>query len=193
MIAMGAALAAILAVQAHAQLVTNGGFETGDFTGWSNTGDGIDIDAVFPNSGSFDAAFTTSSDDQNPGVLSQSIATTPGQSYVLDFAVVDESGQTFNSFTTNFGGFSSTITGDQAAFAYVAESFTIPAADITGTSTTLSFEGINDIAAWNLDDVSLSLPGAVPEPAAWALMLAGFGLLGAALRRRSATLAATAA
>ncbi|MGZ3402553.1 MAG: PEPxxWA-CTERM sorting domain-containing protein [Phenylobacterium sp.] len=36
-------------------------------------------------------------------------------------------------------------------------------------------------------DVFFSLPGAaVPEPAAWALMLAGFGVMGANLRRRRA-------
>lgn len=32
--------------------------------------------------------------------------------------------------------------------------------------------------------------GAVPEPASWALMIAGFGLIGSALRRRTAVLAA---
>ena len=31
--------------------------------------------------------------------------------------------------------------------------------------------------------------GAVPEPAAWSLLIAGFGLTGAALRRRTSTLA----
>ena len=30
----------------------------------------------------------------------------------------------------------------------------------------------------------LSYNGGVPEPAAWAMMLAGFGLVGAAMRRR---------
>src|SRR5687767_9962126 len=30
-----------------------------------------------------------------------------------------------------------------------------------------------------------SLPAAIPEPGTWALMIAGFGLAGAALRRRS--------
>lgn len=34
--------------------------------------------------------------------------------------------------------------------------------------------------------------GAVPEPAAWALMIAGFGLVGASLRRRAAMPAAAA-
>lgn len=31
----------------------------------------------------------------------------------------------------------------------------------------------------------LAAPGGVPEPAAWAMMLAGFGLVGSAMRRRS--------
>ncbi|HEY1124847.1 MAG TPA: PEPxxWA-CTERM sorting domain-containing protein [Sphingobium sp.] len=33
-----------------------------------------------------------------------------------------------------------------------------------------------------------TLPGAVPEPASWALMIGGFGVAGAALRRRSAAM-----
>ena len=32
----------------------------------------------------------------------------------------------------------------------------------------------------------VTVPGAVPEPATWALMIAGFGLIGATLRRRRA-------
>jgi hypothetical protein len=36
-----------------------------------------------------------------------------------------------------------------------------------------------------VDDVSYSV-GAVPEPATWALMIGGFGLVGAAARRRKA-------
>jgi PEP-CTERM motif len=36
---------------------------------------------------------------------------------------------------------------------------------------------------------SVDLPAAVPEPASWALMLAGFGAVGYAMRRRSAKVA----
>jgi len=43
--------------------------------------------------------------------------------------------------------------------------------------------------AWGVDDVSYGGGGGVPEPAAWALMIGGFGLAGAALRRRRAALA----
>ncbi|MGL4541450.1 MAG: PEPxxWA-CTERM sorting domain-containing protein, partial [Polymorphobacter sp.] len=34
--------------------------------------------------------------------------------------------------------------------------------------------------AWDLDNVSVT---AVPEPASWALLIGGFGLVGSALRR----------
>ena len=43
----------------------------------------------------------------------------------------------------------------------------------------------NARGAPGLDNVSLTAKAAVPEPAAWALMIAGFGLAGAALRRRA--------
>jgi hypothetical protein len=44
------------------------------------------------------------------------------------------------------------------------------------------------------DDVSVTGPtGAVPEPAAWALMIGGFGMAGAVLRRRRTMVVAAAA
>jgi len=46
----------------------------------------------------------------------------------------------------------------------------------------------NDVATAEsglaVDDFSLSVPAAVPEPASWAMMIAGFGLVGGALRRQ---------
>lgn len=45
-------------------------------------------------------------------------------------------------------------------------------------------------AQGDFDNVRLSVTAAVPELAAWSLMVAGFGLTGAALRRRAATVAA---
>ena len=41
-----------------------------------------------------------------------------------------------------------------------------------------------------LDKVSIALSGGVPEPATWALMVGGFGALGAVLRRRRTMVAA---
>ncbi|TFU01516.1 PEP-CTERM sorting domain-containing protein [Polymorphobacter arshaanensis] len=40
-----------------------------------------------------------------------------------------------------------------------------------------------------IDDLSLNF-AAVPEPASWTLMIAGFGMVGASVRRRKAALAA---
>jgi hypothetical protein len=39
-----------------------------------------------------------------------------------------------------------------------------------------------------LDNVSLDVSAAVPEPSTWMMLLAGFGLVGAALRRRGSSL-----
>lgn len=57
---------------------------------------------------------------------------------------------------------------------------------VTGTAALLSLRaaGTDDSYGIYIDDVNLAGTG-VPEPAAWAMMLAGFGLVGSAFRRRS--------
>lgn len=58
--------------------------------------------------------------------------------------------------------------------------------------TSISFDtngvGVTDLRQVRLGGATL----AVPEPAAWAMMLGGFGLMGAAMRRRSRPIEATA-
>jgi hypothetical protein len=55
-----------------------------------------------------------------------------------------------------------------------------------------TYVGFEDIA-WggdkDYDDLQFVWTNAVPEPSAWALMIAGFGLVGTALRRRRAAIA----
>jgi len=61
----------------------------------------------------------------------------------------------------------------------------VPGADITSTSSILSFQGLNDNAAWNLDDVSLEA-FAIPEPSSALLLSCAVALLlGMASRRRA--------
>lgn len=54
------------------------------------------------------------------------------------------------------------------------------AGTLTAFAATASADSVGPI----LDDFSLSIGGAVPEPADWALMMAGFGLVGIAARLR---------
>ena len=52
-----------------------------------------------------------------------------------------------------------------------------------GTGGHAGQQGTGD-EAWGVSSVLLTAESAVPEPASWALMLIGFGMAGAALRRR---------
>jgi hypothetical protein len=176
LIALCLGLVAVCGGRARADLVINGGFETetpaGCQTaanpapctlpppGWTITGDGVSIDTAFPNTGTYDIALATLSTDSNVGMLSQAITTTVGQNYALTFFVMDEAANALDTLTVSYGGFTTTITGDEARASYTEETFTVPGA---GTAN-LTFEGINDIAAWNLDDVSLTPVAAVPAP-----------------------------
>ncbi|OYW83985.1 MAG: hypothetical protein B7Z20_11720 [Sphingobium sp. 32-64-5] len=64
------------------------------------------------------------------------------------------------------------------------------------TKYTIAFDGVAQSlelagGAAYFDNVSLGASGSVggvPEPASWALLIAGFGLTGAAMRRRRAAL-----
>lgn len=64
--------------------------------------------------------------------------------------------------------------------------FNVPLALISGANTlTLSYsgnyQGLGD-EGWGVSDLKVS--GAVPEPASWAMLIIGFGVVGAAARRR---------
>lgn len=57
--------------------------------------------------------------------------------------------------------------------------------DFGKTFTNVVIDTQNDVVA--IDDIRygfVDVPGGVPEPAAWTMMIAGFGLAGAAMRRR---------
>jgi hypothetical protein len=194
------AVTALCAVSAPAaaNLLVNPGFEDlngAGFTGWTITGNGILQDAVFPNNGTYDANFTDLIGTSPLSVLSQDVATSPGTQYTLGFSLLDESGLSTDTFEVAFGGFTATITGDQAAppgtepSFYTDFSFTIPGSDVSSILTTLAFSSSIDPsseAGFNLDDVSLaqSSGGTVPMPEpASSVLVAGLLALARARRR----------
>ena len=179
-------LAAIPA--AHANLLTNGGFETENVTpsvpppSWIASGTGMAIDTFFPKSGTYDVAFTALSTDPNPGILSQTVSTTSGLGYTLSFWLLDQSLAPLNdAFAVSFGGFSTTVLGSSlTSTTYTFVTLAIPGIDVSGSSTTLGFQGLIDPFSggiFNLDDVSLT-SATIPEPSAAMLFAVAVGLLG---------------
>ena len=96
---------------------------------------------------------------------------------IYDAATNDELGVLFTTFDYTPGATSSAWTLDTLT-AYVPASAQVRV-QFGGNSGSVAR------GAPGLDNVSLTAKAAVPEPATWALMIAGFGLAGAALRRRA--------
>ena len=168
-----------VAAPASANLLVNPGFEDlsgAPFAGWTITGSGIAPDAAFPNNGNYDAVFFDFNGTSPLSVLSQDVTTSPGAQYTLGFYLLDESGLSLDSFEVAFGGFTATITGDQAAPPGTDPASTrcsvssSRAATSASILTTLAFSGsidnLSSGTAFNLDDVSLvqSSGGSVPMP-----------------------------
>jgi PEP-CTERM motif len=170
------------------QLVTNGGFETGDFTGFTQSGN-TELTGVLSGeapSGDFSAFFGPTG---STGSISQTLATTTGGTYQISFDL-QSSGGSPTFYEVLFGGVSLFSATNAADFDFTTFSTSAVAST---ASTALTFTFRNDPSFFNLDNISVTpirrVTGAVPEPATWAMMLIGFGGMGVSLRRRRATTA----
>jgi hypothetical protein len=178
--AMALVGAVSLAGAAHAALVTNGGFETGNFSGWTqfgNTGFTGVTSPTYAHSGTYGGQFGAVG---SPGGIFQTLATTAGVTYRVSFWLSIDSG-TPNSMTFNWNGGADELSLTNAAGQAFRQYTYFVAA--TAATTDLRFTIQHNPAYYGLDDVSVT---AVSAPGS--LALAGLALVavGAASRRKRA-------
>ena len=152
-------LAFLLGAQPAVGDVINCGFETGDFTGWTLSGNNP-YPFVAPNpsniagpghSGGFFAFLAALPD---PGFLSQTLATTPGTEFALSFWLRNNANGTFEFFRVTWDGnvLLNLVTGAVPGAPYI--NFTFNNLLATQSSTDLRFQFLADPDhAFSLDDV----------------------------------------
>lgn len=198
----GLVAALLLTSGANAASIVNGSFEEGTNPGsFTTLGTGSTAIAGWTvSAGSVDyiGSYWTASDGvrsvdlagSSVGTLAQTLNDlTAAKRYVVSFDIArnPDGGTTPRTGTFSAGGQSfefayTDATSTRANMNWERVSYVFQA---TGTSSTISFS--SDASAgccWGpaLDNVTIA---AVPESSTWAMMLGGFGMLGAAARRRT--------
>jgi hypothetical protein len=154
-----------------AELITNGGFETGDFTGWTWTGNtgftGVTTTPTYVHSGTYGAQLGPVGSD---GFLTQILPTVASALYFVDFWLYHDGG-TPNDFTVLWNGVDvGPSLVNAAAFPYTEYSGFLVAAG----NDTFTFQYRQDPAYFGLDDVSVT---GTTAPIPGTVVLLGSGLL----------------
>jgi hypothetical protein len=181
-LAAGAALAFGATQASAAELVQNGGFQTGTFAGWTQSGNtgSTTVSSLAGNASTFGARLGPVG---SIGTLTQMLNTVASQTYTISFDLRNLQADAFNSFQVLFGGvqiYASGAGGFPASY-LTFNGFT---GTSTGAQTALVFNFRQDPSYYLLDNVSVQGLAAVPEPATWMMLLLGFGMVGSVMRSR---------
>lgn len=201
-----ALVAGIAGPAAAANLIVNGGFEN---TGFGGTGSYYNVGAGGDHAVPADFGFAVPVNNVDiiaNGVYAPALA--GGGAYNLDLVGYGSTGQIAQTFATKLGKtYAVSLQYAQNGSGRVADvsvngtaigtligtgAFQTFNGSFVGTGAPVTFAVTETVGGDNagivLDNISVST--AVPEPASWTLMVAGFGLVGFAYRRRSTVVVA---
>jgi hypothetical protein len=171
------AVTVLFAQTAFADLVTNGGFEDGfngwtlDQPAWTQIDDGTWAPYILPHTGKYYADFG-SADADTPNIITQSLATTIGQSYKVSFWLANDGGTPANFYADFDGSHLTTLENPPAFLDWVQYSYTVTPST---SSSALTFTFYQVPGYFHLDDVSVS---AVPLPGSLVLLASALLPLG---------------
>jgi len=178
-VASTAALLAAIPLQTNAQ-IANGGFETGDFTGWMLTSNVSLFSGVDPFAAAFGSFGAYFGPPVVPGGISQTFATRSNTTYQVDFWLELTGSSIPNSFSWSWNGVTqSPSLNNAAAFDSARFSSLVLATD---TFATIAFNFRSAASFWLLDNVAVT---AVPELPI--NVLVGMGLIVIAVTAKSRT------
>jgi hypothetical protein len=140
-------------------LLRNGGFEFGDFTGWTRNGNTsstfVVTNKLYASSGYYGAQIGPIG---TLGYLSQNVATVPGQSYLIGFTMYIQDALTNAEITVSWDGAVLMDVTNLGVTGQVPFEFPVTASD---TNSVLQFGFRNDPEYFGFDDVFVS---PIPAP-----------------------------